>query len=71
LTLLRQSVVCGVFVLSSLVGSVGAQSPERDSYRWAIAPAFDVGSVPDEYSVHCDDGLVPSYGAGVAVLFRP
>lgn len=70
---LRQIVVRGALLLA-VSQSLGAQSGGAagpDPFRWSLAPAIDMGSVPDEYSVRCDDGIVPSVGAGVALLFRP
>src|SRR5215467_6911401 len=80
MTLLRQMDVRGrgarsVVVLVTLLvaGSVvGAQQgPASDPHRWATALTIDLGSIPDDFADQCGSGSAPSYGGGLAVLFRP
>jgi hypothetical protein len=55
-------------VAASTLGA--QQEPASDPHRWATALTLDLGSIPDAFTVQCGSGSYPSYGGGLAVLFR-
>ena len=68
----RRVVALVALVLAS--SSVGAQRPASDPHRWATALTLDLGVLPGDFDTDCGSGLKgsePSFGGGLAVLFRP
>jgi hypothetical protein len=50
------------------------QGPATDQHRWATALTLDLGSLPGDFDTRCGSsskGSEPSFGGGLAVLFRP